>query len=326
MISVLKFKKKYPRQYKWLIEYYGGRRNIFDLTAAIILYLQGAEAPKCEVCQSQITISKKYRNSLKNPRCAKHVNTNLIISKEELFKSETQYYKVVKIPNKHLTRTDKIDIECSKHGIYTVNIGNFISGMQCQKCYGESLIGHKKKPHSVEVRRKLSQLKLGKKMNLSDEAKESKSKKQKDAWARRKNNKEEYALYISKLSQRQKNYLEKNGHSFPNKEKTRLEIQFEEFLKKHNIQYVSQYILEGKKFDFYLVDMQLLVEVDGEYWHRLDSSIKNDTQKHEISLRNNIQLLRISSDDFRPELIFENKTAQNDHTRQILIKRKIYGF
>lgn len=72
--------------------------------------------------------------------------------------------------------------------------------------------------------------------------------------------------------------------------------------------------------------MQLLVEVDGEYWHRFESSKKNDAEKQRISENQRITLLRISSDDFRPELIFQSRAVQIQHTRSILLNRGIDGF
>jgi len=72
--------------------------------------------------------------------------------------------------------------------------------------------------------------------------------------------------------------------------------------------------------------MLLLVEVDGEYWHRKESSIKNDIVKHQICVEEDIRLIRISSDNWCPEIIFESKEIQNKHTKHILNKRGIYEY
>ena len=72
--------------------------------------------------------------------------------------------------------------------------------------------------------------------------------------------------------------------------------------------------------------MKLLVEVDGEFWHRFPSSIKNDIEKHRVCVANNIQLVRISSENYCPNIIFENANVQNIHTTQILLKRGINEF
>jgi very-short-patch-repair endonuclease len=51
--------------------------------------------------------------------------------------------------------------------------------------------------------------------------------------------------------------------------------------------------LEHKIFDFKL-GKKILIELDGEYWHGSEYSIKNDKLKNEIALRNGYVLIRIS--------------------------------
>lgn len=53
----------------------------------------------------------------------------------------------------------------------------------------------------------------------------------------------------------------KNNKSLPEKE-------FEKYLRKNNINYISQYLLDGKYFDFYLIDKNELIELDGEFYHK----------------------------------------------------------
>ena len=326
-ISVNEFKKKYPRQYAALIEYYGGKSNIFDLQAAIYLYLQKITPPKCSICDSRVSITKKFRSKVNDVRCSKHINSNNIVSLEQIIAmSKTSSYELISVPNKALTNTDQIEILCSKHGAYPVNIGNFLRGMKCQQCYHEGRIGKPRAPHSDRTRQLLSVKKTGTKLTFTPESKSLKTENQKLAWQRRRENTEEYQKYLKKLSEKQKKYIKENGFQFPNKSQTGLEKKFEQFLTESNIRYEKQYLLGDKKFDFYLVDMQLLVEVDGEYWHRFPSSIKNDVEKHRISQDHNIQLVRISSDNFNPEIIFEDRNVQDDQNKQILRKRGIDGF
>jgi len=78
MLTVLEFKKKYPRQYKKLIEYYGGYPRVFDRMAAISMYLRGAAPPSCTVCGALVTIKAKFRDE--GPikvRCKQHANTDI---------------------------------------------------------------------------------------------------------------------------------------------------------------------------------------------------------------------------------------------------------
>lgn len=323
MLTITDFKKKYPRQFKRLMEYYGKQNYIHDPTAAIHLYLRGDPPPKCELCNKPLTISKKFRQSKFSLRCGLHVNTHNILSKENVLAAETNQYKVVNLPNKLLTPTDNIEVECKDHGVYKVKLGHFLKGMQCQKCYHNSRIGTLRGPHSDEAKQKISLKRAGKKVQLTAKVKEEKALKQKEAWVRRRNDKEKFEKYIETLSLKRKQYLEKNLRVLPKKEQTGLERKFEKFLIDNGIKYQTQYILGNKKFDFFLPDMLLLVEVDGEYWHRLAPSIANDIIKHKICINEQIQLVRISSDNYCPEIIFKDKETQNRHTKQILIERGI---
>lgn len=325
-LDTRQFKKKYPRQYKLVIEKYGGKDNIFDIMAAILLYLRNYDRPVCNICGENLTITKKYRKSSFTNRCSKHRNTNNIISIDDIQKSNIHDYEIVKIPEKFLTKSDDIVVRCKSHGEYTVKIVNFLSGMKCQKCYFEDMIGHRGVVHTDETKRKISSLKKGKRVNLSDDARQRKSEKQRDAWRRRKQNKKEFDEYIKQASERRRAFLRKNGVTFPNKSQTKLESDFEKFLLENNIQYVHQHKIEGKRFDFFIPQMNLLVEVDGEYWHRFESSIKNDIEKHLLCDQYNIELLRISSDDFMPELIFESSSIRKRHTKNIMKNRGIDGF
>lgn len=323
-LTVVQFKKKYPRTYSKILDLFGGKRNIFDFTAAFTLFINDIRQPTCEICCKPLAISKKYRNINASRRCNKHINTHNIIDITEV--QEKIDYQIISYPDKQLTKSDNIIVRCATHGEYSVKIANLISGMQCQKCYFESTIGKPGVVHSNKTKKKLSEAKLGKPINLSRKAKERKTIKQKQAWVQRKNDKEAYNKYIRLLSHKRKAYIKENGFRFPAKEKTGLEVRFEDFLNAHNVCYEMQYLLENKRFDFYLRDLNLLVEVDGEYWHRKESSIKNDKTKHLLCIKNNVELVRISSDNFYPEIIFEDRATRQNHTRQILLKRGIDGF
>jgi very-short-patch-repair endonuclease len=64
--------------------------------------------------------------------------------------------------------------------------------------------------------------------------------------------------------------------------KTKPEKKFEELLKIHNIDYKSPFPLKGKLYDFYMPLKNLLIEIDGIYWHGKGLSDKelNETQTH----------------------------------------------
>jgi len=323
-LTVSQFKKTYSRIYNRILAQYGGKQNIFDFTAAFTLFVNGQKAPVCEICNATVAITKKYRDSGASNRCKKHINTRRIVKIADI--QEKIDYPIISYPDKILTKSDNIIVRCNTHGDYSVKIVNLLNGMQCRRCYFDSRIGKPGVVHSTKTKKQLSKAKKGKPIILSKEAKERKSNNQKKAWANRKKDTKAYAKYIATLSNARKNYIKEHGFCFPLKEKTGLEIQFESFLIKHNIQYEMQYLLDNKRFDFYLKDRNMLIEVDGEYWHRFKSSIKNDKIKHLLCKENNVELVRISSDNFYPEIIFEEQNVRQNHTREILMKRGINEF
>lgn len=81
-----------------------------------------------------------------------------------------------------------------------------------------------------------------------------------------------------------------------------------EILDKHNIKYTCQFLIEDKSYDFHIVDTNILIEVDGLYWHgknvsddELNSVQKinrhNDLIKNELAKRLNYRLIRIWEDE-----------------------------
>lgn len=98
-----------------------------------------------------------------------------------------------------------------------------------------------------------------------------------------------------------------------------LERKFKEnFLKDFNVK--DQFKIEKRYFDFYLVDYNILIEVDGDYWHAnpkfykkknlnefQKESLKRDIIKNKIAETHNIKLIRFWEWDIwnNPDLIIE---------------------
>jgi len=84
---------------------------------------------------------------------------------------------------------------------------------------------------------------------------------------------------------------------------TSLEKKMYEFLNENKIKYEKRYELEQKQYDAYLIDYNLLLEFDGEFWHKQTINeckytfqtfnFYNDIRKNEIAKNHNIPLLRI---------------------------------
>jgi very-short-patch-repair endonuclease len=95
------------------------------------------------------------------------------------------------------------------------------------------------------------------------------------------------------------------------------------------IAYEHQFILETRKgaftFDFYLPAINLLVEADGEYWHRKSLEVWNrDVLKGRLAEEMGYRVLRISDKDWRPDLVHGSAEAIEAHTRALLEERRVY--
>lgn len=101
-----------------------------------------------------------------------------------------------------------------------------------------------------------------------------------------------------------------DNFGFSEYKKTKPEIEFENFLIKNNIQYKYGFYLCGKIYDFLLIKKNLIVEIDGVYWHgkglsesKLNNvqkrNIKNDLLKNSIAKENGYKLIRIWEDEIK---------------------------
>lgn len=83
---------------------------------------------------------------------------------------------------------------------------------------------------------------------------------------------------------------------------TKPEKLFESLLMSNNITYQKQFLIQfgsikaGKRFrhcyDFYLPTANLLVEIDGDYWHSLPESIQRDKLCEDIAEQKGFQIIR----------------------------------
>lgn len=92
-----------------------------------------------------------------------------------------------------------------------------------------------------------------------------------------------------------------------------LEIRFETFLETLDIKFISSYYINTKNyhfiFDFYLPKDNILIEVDGDFWHcnpkthsfpickTQEINVKNDQEKNKWAEENGYKLLRFWEDD-----------------------------
>ena len=81
------------------------------------------------------------------------------------------------------------------------------------------------------------------------------------------------------------------------------EHRFKEFLEKYNIEFITQKSFDDLKsdknyalrFDFYIPELDLLVEIDDRSHISLDAQIKNSKLKDQYCINNKLKLLRIDT-------------------------------
>lgn len=83
-----------------------------------------------------------------------------------------------------------------------------------------------------------------------------------------------------------------NSHKKPYR-KTKIEKIVENFLMKNNIKFKYNFILDKYQYDFLLLDLNVIIEVQGDYWHAnplyysdTDPNLRrlNDIQKYKVSM------------------------------------------
>ena len=100
---------------------------------------------------------------------------------------------------------------------------------------------------------------------------------------------------------------------------------FTAILEELGIVYETQKIVGGKIYDFYIPDKNMLIEVDGDYWHAKDKEIKdmsliqkktfyNDIRKNAIAKSNGYELERVWEEE-----IMENYELTKSRFKYLLI-------
>jgi very-short-patch-repair endonuclease len=113
-------------------------------------------------------------------------------------------------------------------------------------------------------------------------------------------------LYISQLSPEEKvkrtqlnvkrginNYLNRRMHG------TKPEIHFKEWLQTNNIKFIEQYRKVGNAhpYDFFLSERNLIVEIDGNYWHSKKEQRIKDIRFTRDALDKGYDIIRINTKD-----------------------------
>lgn len=93
-----------------------------------------------------------------------------------------------------------------------------------------------------------------------------------------------------------------------------------DYLKERKVEFRKEFKINSKKrYDFFIKEFNLIIEVDGEQhfrqvmgWGNLEDTIKNDIQKMEVAIKNEYSILRI----YQPDIWFDKidwKKCINDN-------------
>lgn len=141
-----------------------------------------------------------------------------------------------------------------------------------------------------------------------------------------------------RISDKMKAHIAEHGLHLKRGNPTSLEKIIINLLQSNNIcfnreQRSANIILNAYRFfDFYLPELQILIEVDGEFWHRQEFRIKIDELKHADALIQGCTFLRLS-DVYDKQLLEQpeqllaliiNKPVHETHTANIIFQRSAY--
>lgn len=92
------------------------------------------------------------------------------------------------------------------------------------------------------------------------------------------------------------------------------ELHFEEWLKSNNIRYIPQYRGVGNMhpYDFFLCDYNLIVEIDGHYWHSKPAQVIKDQKHVDDALHKGYNIVRICTKEL--------KESNWDYTKWIYLR------
>lgn len=322
--KAINFRKKNPQLYQEIMEKYA---PVFDRFVAIEMYEKGIPPPTCKICGVRVTVKKSMGNV-----CNAHVN----------YRPETQYtYErfTKEYPGEYqywsgeLSAVNDIQINCPVHGWYRQKMSSRIKGHGCQKCY-----------HAQRVQRTF----------IDTEAyfKE---------FFNKHGDRYDYSkVYLTRAEGKieiickqhgsfwQAANVHKAGHGCPSCAKeeallriptmlanslksgktkdTKPELACKKFLEGHEISYIAQYEVNhgtySAIYDFYLPDKNLIIEVDGEYWHSTKKQASRDKFKTMLAINAGHLILRISDSDLNFSLIFSSVETIKSNNKMLMENRK----
>lgn len=181
-----------------------------------------------------------------------------------------------RVTNNFTTEKSKANSKATRAKMKEEGTLKGVASIELKEGRSERMKGEKNimygKDHKDSTKEKIS---IKKKIYFTNnpEAKKANGDRSKLYWS-----KEENRL---KQSIRQAKYISENMNLVSSK----LEDTFAKILDDFNVQYERQFVLGGSVFDFKIKDKNILIEVDGDFWHCNPKFFKEplyDVQKHNI--------------------------------------------
>lgn len=240
---------------------------------------------------------------------------------------------------------EKIKITCTEHGDYMQVMTSRINGHRCQECYFNTQRGNFRIDTDVylqdfkEVHGDTYDYSLVK-FGGAETKIEIICKKHGSFWQAANVHREGHGCprcaaegaslrqsteeAKAKIRTQMANYIKNNP---TNKKNTKPELGCKEFLELNNLEYEHQYIVNDLKtgawtYDFYVKEKNLLIETDGEYFHRKYEAYNRDRFKNRIAKEHGYVLLRLSDLNLDFSLIFESVEEIEKHTLLVMENRK----
>ena len=329
-IEYTRVKKAHPDLNKLMMSEY---TKVFDSYVAFYLFCNGTPQPTCEICGTPVSIAWRLPR-----RCITHAN----------YSAETAYTHhrlISEVPGVYkpwegeLALSDHVEIWCDRHGWYRQIIRSRVAGLGCQKCYLED----KRGKYRIDHDQYMSEFKRihGDRYDYSRVVFSGAETKIEIGcpdhgyfWQAANVHRSGHGcmacareVSIPRLIERAMANLK------PGKTKdTKPELAFKVYLDARDIAYDHQYTVRfhipgqpkesRATYDFHIPSKNLIVEIDGEYWHTSHAQARRDKFKTHLALSAGYLILRISDLDMRFELIDATIEEIKSHNTKLIESRE----
>ena len=108
-------------------------------------------------------------------------------------------------------------------------------------------------------------------------------------------------VWLDESRREQQRIRSTNNYLKRRKFDTQPEREFKQWCSIHNIRYIEQYRKVGNAhpYDFFLPDYNLLVEIDGHYWHSKPKQKEKDKKHVDDAIRRGYNIVRIDTEELK---------------------------